>query len=201
LHRKISYNFTKCGSFSNGIRNKKKTFEIYEILIIRNVVNTLLMSPIYDFCNLRICDFQGKSVNTSFFLIHISLKCSYSNLRTAFGFTVTWHFVVFHTYRGEKILEAKQCGSGSETLLLSLQTCAFAIYRLGHKGSVQICRMAHLGNLQILDLRTTQNKFACPPLHKSEKLFLYLWPLVTLSPNKFEDLQFANLHTSEICRF
>ncbi len=53
------------------------------------------------------------------------------------------------------------------------------------------------------DLRTTQNKFVCPPLHKSEKSFCICMPLVPLSLHyyKFVDLQFADWHTSEICRF
>ncbi len=38
----------------------------------------------------------------------------------------------------ENTLEVNQCGSESETLLLSLQICGFAICGLGHEGNFRI---------------------------------------------------------------
>jgi hypothetical protein len=49
----------------------------------------------------------------------------------------------------ESTLEANQCGSGSETMLLSLQICGFAIFGLGHQANLRIC-----------DLRINHYKFA-----------------------------------------
>jgi hypothetical protein len=44
-----------------------------------------------------------------------------------------------YTYVGKKMLEANQCGSGSEIQLFSFQICGFAICGLGQQENLQIC--------------------------------------------------------------
>ncbi len=59
-----------------------------------------------------------------------------------------------YTYVGKKY-EANQCGSGSKTLLFSLQICEFVICGLGHQGNLWICKLINT-NL----LTGTPQKFA-----------------------------------------
>jgi hypothetical protein len=76
------------------------------------------------FCDLK-TPLIRKYIN--FPLTKISLKCFHSNLRTTFGFWNSFEtiYMVFRSLNstnvGKKMLEATQCGSGSETLFSRLQ--------------------------------------------------------------------------------
>ncbi len=90
----------------------------------------------------------------------------HSNLRT-FGswdsFETDLHEIhSLKYYLGkEKVLEATQRGSGSETQDFSLQICGFAICGLGHRGNLRIIhykfadlRLADWHTSELCDLRT-----------------------------------------------
>jgi hypothetical protein len=55
----------------------------------------------------------------------------------------------------ESTLKANQCGSKSETLLLSLQICGVAICGLGHQANLWIDHYK-FADLQFVDWRTSE---------------------------------------------
>ncbi len=72
----------------------------------------------------------------------------------------TWHFEVSNIItQVKKLRVANQCGSRSETLLLSLRISGFAIFGPGHQGNLRIC-----------DLQFNHNKFADLRLRNQYKI-------------------------------
>jgi hypothetical protein len=85
-----------------------------------------------------------------------------------------------YTYIGKKVFEANQCGSGSETLSVSLQICIFAICGLGQQGNLWFCYL-RINHYKFSDLRFAD-------WHTSEMCRFALAELA----QEFVDLRFAD---------
>jgi hypothetical protein len=77
-------------------------------------------------------------------------------LRTTFGTVLSQSYMAFrslkYTYVDKKVLEANQCGSGSENCCFP---CKFADLRINHYKFADF-RMVHLINLRICDCGMSQ---------------------------------------------
>jgi hypothetical protein len=100
-----------------------------------------ICGPNFFFANLELPKIRNYII---FLLTKISFKKLCFKLKTTFGFwessETQLHDISLSkmTYVvKKKILEANQMGSGSETLLFSLQIFGFAICGLGHQGILQ----------------------------------------------------------------